>query len=326
MTFTVAKHPAERVAAEPAPVPAAGMSPTATSAEFLSAAGVQLEGQGRPLLLINGLLHGHELWEPVVRHLATVRQTVRFDFPHQNGSLFADGYDSFERYCDFVQELLDALRLDPAGIDAFGFSIGGDVLRTLVVERGVRFRHVIMAASAPPGIERFWKEFFTSALECLRRDHFDTFVRLIAFQFYSPLYIERYPKLMNVMHLKYLQRFPDRRRLEELLGMPLQRRRPDPVCDIALRGNTTLIHSLYDQLVPVGPARDYARDVGLPVHEIESGHSLLAEAPDEVARLAIRILGAEDGRRGREYLPPPSASSVAHSATDEAASKRPGPP
>ena len=326
MTFTVAKHPAEHVAAEPAAVPAAGLSPAVTTTDFLNAAGVQLEGQGRPLLLINGLLHGHELWEPVVRHLATVRQTVRFDFPHQNGSLSADRYGSFERYCDFVQELLDELRLEPAETDAFGFSIGGDVLRTLVVERGVRFRHVIMAASAPPGIERFWKEFFTSALECLRRGHFDTFVRLIAFQFYSPLYIEQYPKLMHVMHLKYLQRFPDLRRLEELLSMPLQRRRPDPVCDVALRGSSTLIHSLYDQLVPVGPARAYARNLGLPVHEIESGHSSLAEAPDEVAHLAIRILDAEDGRRGQEYLLSPSASSVAPSAIDEPPLKRPDPP
>ncbi len=263
-------------------------------AHFVKCAGVRLEGEGRPLLLINGLLHGRELWDPMVRHLVAGRRTVRFDFPHQNGSVLADDYANFERYCDFVQDLLDTLGIRCAETDAFGFSIGGDVLRTLVVERHLRFRRIIMAASAPPGVERFWKEFFTSAIECLRRGHLDTFVRLIAFQFHSPVYIERYPKLLHVMHLKYLQRFADLKRLETLLTMPLQRRRPDPVCDVALRGTATLVHCLYDQLVPIGPARAYARYIGLPVHEIESGHSLLAEAPHEVASIATKILNAED--------------------------------
>jgi pimeloyl-ACP methyl ester carboxylesterase len=263
---------------------------------FLNAAGVQVQGQGRPLLLINGLLHGCELWELMLRHLPAGRQIIRFDFPHQNDSEFCAGYQSFERYCDFVMELLAELRLEPSETEAIGFSIGGDVLRTLIVERGVRFRHVIIAASAPPGIERFWKEFFVSALECLRRGHLDTFVRLIAFQFYSPLYIERFPKLIHVMHLKYLQKFPNARRLEELLSIPLQRRRPDPVCDAVLRGRATLIHALYDQLVPIGPARRYADELGLPVHDIECGHSLLAEAPDAFAQHAMRILGSRDAR------------------------------
>jgi pimeloyl-ACP methyl ester carboxylesterase len=219
---------------------------------------------------------------------------VRFDFPHQNGSGFAGGYGGFKRYCDFVQDLLDALKLDPAETDAFGFSLGGDVLRVLAVERGMGFRHIVMGASAPPGIERFWKQFFTGALQCLRNGQFDAFIRLVAFQFYSPLYIEQYPKLLNVMHLKYLQRFPDIRRLEELLSIPLQRRQPDPERDLVLRGRATLIHCLYDQLVPIGPAREYARRVGVPIHEIETGHSLLAEAPDDVARLAMTIFNAED--------------------------------
>jgi len=281
---------AKHAAAVSVPAPAAEVS--AVGSDFLKASGVQVEGRGRPMLLINGLLHGRELWEPLVRHLALDHRTVRFDFPHQNGSVFTESYGSLERYGDFVLDLLDGLGLDPAEMDAFGFSIGGDVLRNLVVERGVRFRHIIMGASGPPGIERFWKEFFTSALECLRRGQFDAFIRLIAFQFHSPLYIERDPRILNVMHLRYLQRVPDLRPLETLLNMPLQRRRPDPERDVALRGRTTLIHCLYDQLVPVSLAREYARRVGLPVHEVETGHSLLAEAPDEVAHLAGRILEA----------------------------------
>src|SRR5689334_17961193 len=63
---------------------------------FLNAAGVQVQGQGRPLLLINGLLHGCELWELMLRHLPAGRQIIRFDFPHQNDSEFCAGYQSFE--------------------------------------------------------------------------------------------------------------------------------------------------------------------------------------------------------------------------------------
>lgn len=280
--------------AEPAAAPPTGLGtparPAAAEPALVRAAGVRRDGRGRPLLLVNGLLHGQDLWDPMVRRLAKDRQTVRFDFPHQNGSGLADDYNSFERYCDFVQDLLDALGLDPSEVDAFGFSIGGDTLRTLAVERGLRFRRLILCACAPAGVERYWRAFFTGAQECLRQGQLDAFVRLVAFQLYSPLYIERYPKLLNVMHIKCRQRFPDLRRLEQLLALPLQRGRPDPGRDAVLCGSAAVIHGVHDQLAPFGLARAHARQAGLPVSAVDCGHTLLAEAPDEVARLAERIL------------------------------------
>ncbi len=297
MDSVVAKHGAsarpEHAAASFDECPARvekNVAGTVAGADLLKTAGVQIEGQGRPLLLINGLLHGHELWEPLVRRFAADRRTIRFDFPHQNGSALVGQYNSFERYCDFVEEIIGALGLDPAETEAFGFSIGGDVLRSLAVDRGTRFRHVILAAGAPPGIERFWREFFRAALTTLRQGQFEAFTRLVAFQFYSPLFIQKHPGLLNVMQLKCAQRFPDLRRLEELLDMPLTRRFPDPERDVALRGAATLIHCRYDPLAPIELAREYASRVQLPSYEIATGHTLLAEAPDDVARLVMDIL------------------------------------
>ncbi|HSK40016.1 MAG TPA: alpha/beta hydrolase [Arenibaculum sp.] len=273
---------------------AAGEAATSGAARFLEDAGTVVRGEGSPLLCINGLLHTAELWDPVLAPLTARHRTVRFDFPHQNGSPRAGRYAGFDRYCDFVVDMVDALGLDPAHTDAFGFSVGGDVLRTLAVERGFRFRRIIVGASAPPGIERFWGTFFTGALDLVRKGAFDDFIRLIAFQFYSPLYIEQYPKLLNVMHMKYRQRFADTANLEALLEIPLQRRPPDPARDAVLAGGAALVNCLHDHLVPIGAARDYARRTGIAYHEIETGHSFLAESPAEAVRLARTILNGED--------------------------------
>ena len=166
-----------------------GRPPTQAAARsgFLDAAGLTVEGEGRTLLLVNGLLHGADLWEPVIRALGPGYRTVRFDFPHQNGSPLADDHAGFDRYCDFVEDIVGTLGIDPPGSAAFGFSIGGDVLRTLAVERGIRFGTTILGASAPAGVERFWKEFFNTARGLLADGAFEAFVRLVAFQFHSPL-------------------------------------------------------------------------------------------------------------------------------------------
>jgi pimeloyl-ACP methyl ester carboxylesterase len=262
----------------------------AARSDFLDAAGVTVEGDGRTLLLVNGLLHGADLWEPVTRALGPGYRMVSFDFPHQNGSPLAGNYVGFDRYCDFVEDLIEALDLDPSRSAAFGFSIGGDVLRTLAVERGVRFETTILGASAPAGVERFWKEFFNTARDLLGSGAFEAFVRLVAFQFHSPLYLDAFPKLSNLMHLRYRKRFPDVRNLEALLRMPLTRPVPDPVHDAEAMAGAHFIHCLYDHLVPLGPARTYAREVGAHLHEIEAGHSFTAELPEETAALLKNIL------------------------------------
>jgi hypothetical protein len=48
-----------------------------------------------------------------------------------------------------------------------------------------------------------------------------------------------------------------------------------------LRGKASLIHSVYDQLVPITPSRRYAHELDLPMYEVECGHSLPAEVPKQ---------------------------------------------
>ena len=106
---------------------------------------VRVQGEGRPLLLINGVGAPLELWQPMVARLRGVR-AITFDAPGSGGSSTPNVPLSIGGHADLVLGLLDALDCPRAA--ALGYSFGGMVAQELAVRAGPqRIDRLVLAST-----------------------------------------------------------------------------------------------------------------------------------------------------------------------------------
>lgn len=105
---------------------------------------VSIEGEGRPLLLINGLGGHVRMWDPLRRHVPDVR-TIAFDAPGTGESptpAFPLGVAGSAR---MITRLLDELGLDQ--VDVLGYSLGGMIAQQLAWTSPRRVRRVVLMST-----------------------------------------------------------------------------------------------------------------------------------------------------------------------------------
>ncbi|MDQ3466237.1 MAG: alpha/beta hydrolase [Actinomycetota bacterium] len=106
---------------------------------------VRVEGEGPPLLLLNGLTRPLESWETVTRAL-TGRTVVRFDAPGVGSSPTPRLPLSMSALARLAVSVLDAVGLDDA--DVLGFSYGGAVAQQLAVDAPERVRRLVLVSTS----------------------------------------------------------------------------------------------------------------------------------------------------------------------------------
>jgi pimeloyl-ACP methyl ester carboxylesterase len=107
---------------------------------------VSVEGEGPPLLLINGFGANIEMWAPM-RRLFAHRRTIAFDAP---GAGRSDGSSKplrIHHLADVVDELLN--KLGYSVVDVLGYSWGGAVAQQFAHQHPRRVRRLVLAATAP---------------------------------------------------------------------------------------------------------------------------------------------------------------------------------
>jgi pimeloyl-ACP methyl ester carboxylesterase len=105
----------------------------------------RVDGQGEPLVLLNGIAMSAASWEEIARPLAERFRVVRCDF---RGQLLSPGEpprDVLEHACDVV-DLLDELAIDRAHLVATSF--GGAVALLVAARWPGRVRSLVSIASA----------------------------------------------------------------------------------------------------------------------------------------------------------------------------------
>jgi pimeloyl-ACP methyl ester carboxylesterase len=105
-----------------------------------------VEGNGPPLLLINGLAANIELWQPLRAQLPG-RQTIAFDAPGVGGSPPAPRRLRMDDLADIVEGLLNELPHDV--VDVLGYSFGGAVAQAFARRHPGRVRRLVLAATTP---------------------------------------------------------------------------------------------------------------------------------------------------------------------------------
>jgi len=106
---------------------------------------IRVQGQGDPLLLMNGMTRPLQSWEPLTRELSG-RTVVSFDAPGVGASPTPVLPLSIPALAALAAAVLDAVGLEDA--DVLGYSHGGAVAQQLAVDLPDRVRRLVLAATS----------------------------------------------------------------------------------------------------------------------------------------------------------------------------------
>jgi pimeloyl-ACP methyl ester carboxylesterase len=105
----------------------------------------EIQGDGRPLVLLHGAYMTIELMGPIVPELAKTRRVIAPELQGHGRTADVDRPLTYEQMADDIAALLRALDVDDA--DVFGYSMGGGVALQLAV-RHPEVIHKLVVASA----------------------------------------------------------------------------------------------------------------------------------------------------------------------------------
>lgn len=103
-------------------------------------------GSGAPLLLINGIGAGLEMWEPFVNQVQA-REVIAFDLPGTGHSEHGRWPKRMNGLATLVAGLLDRMGLDR--VDLLGYSLGGVLAQEVAHRFPDRLNRLVLAATSP---------------------------------------------------------------------------------------------------------------------------------------------------------------------------------
>jgi pimeloyl-ACP methyl ester carboxylesterase len=251
----------------------------------------QVEGEGEPLLILNGVFMSVASWQPVARPLSQSFRLIRCDF---RGQLMmpVPPPDDLVGHADDVVALLDHLAIDKVHI--VGTSLGGVVGAITAARHPDRVRSLVTIASADGfhsqravEIDR-WKGACRSALEGDDRGLLSDVVESVAF---SPAWVEAH-RAERAQRRAQIAALPDIW-FETAIGLLEGAHSVHLREELAAIGCPTLVVAAeLDGFVSVAEVRDMAdRIPGARFEIIEgAGHAVVVEQPKRVVDLCLEFL------------------------------------
>jgi len=251
----------------------------------------RIDGEGEPLLLLNGIAMSASSWEPIARMFAESFRLVRCDFRGQLMMPVRPPAD-VAGHAEDVVALLDHLEIETANL--LGTSFGG-VIATLVAGRHPeRVRSLVTVAAAPGFFDEMadevelWKAACHRSLDAGDHGHLADVLEPAA---YSLAYIESHREELDARRAQ-IAALPDRW-FEGLIGLldsahSLRLRNEL----LAIRCPTMVVAAELDTFVPLDRARGLAESIGGARFEIiqGAGHAVVVEQPQRVAELCLEFL------------------------------------
>jgi 3-oxoadipate enol-lactonase len=242
------------------------------------------QGEGSPLLLIQGLGYGRWGWDPIVPGLAALHRVVTFDNRGIGES------DKPEGPYTAAQMAGDALQvLDEAGIDrahVLGASLGGMIAQEVAVAAPERVRKLVLCCTTPGGAEavpmpdvtvRLFAEAATLAPDAALRRFIE-----------NALGSDPPPELVDDLYRRRLASPPDQAgwQAQAAAGMTFAG------VDDEIVAPTLILAGTDDNVVDHRNADVLARRIGgARVERFPgAGHLFFWEEPDEVVRMITEFL------------------------------------
>ena len=255
----------------------------------------RIDGEGEPLLLLNGVAMGVSSWEPIARPLAESFRLVRCDF---RGQLMmpVPPPDDVTEHADDVAALLDHLGIGSAHI--IGTSFGGVVAMLVAGRHPDRVRSLITIAAAPGFYGQMADEVELWKVACRRtlnggdRGHLSDVLVPVG---YSQAYIESHREELAERRAQ-ITGLPDVW-FEGLFGL-LDSAHSLRLWDEleAIRCPTMVVAAELDAFVPIDQARGLAESIGGARFEVikGAGHAVVLEQLQRVVELCLDFLGIQD--------------------------------
>jgi 3-oxoadipate enol-lactonase len=251
----------------------------------------QCDGEGDPLLLLNGIAMTAASWQAVARPLAEGFRVIRSDFRGQLMTPVAPP-DDVADHADDVAALLDHLGLESAHV--VGTSFGGVVGTLTAARHPDRVRSLITIASADgfdevmaDEVER-WRQACVDALEGDDRGVLSDILEPVV---YSPQWVTAH-KAERAQRRAQIAALPDEwfEGLIGLLDTAHSLRLRDEL--VAIRCPTLVVAAELDGFVPLDRARGLAAAITGAGFElvIGAGHAVVVEQPKRIVELCLAFL------------------------------------
>ncbi len=240
-------------------------------------------GSGPPLLLIHGLMVTGEMFEPVIKHLATKHRVIVPDLRgHGRSRKLPPPYTTAQLASDLVR-LLDHLGIKSTAV--LGYSQGGAIAQQLVLDHPKRCNRLVLACTYAfnmatfrekieghivpllirvLGMRRFAKFVISQGLKQVSKERADWVVGLIADQ----------DRKLMVSAWRETMAFDSRKRLSEI------------------KCPTLIVAGSNDEAVPIHHAKMLHNGISGSQLVIIKGadHALIWSRPDELVRVTEEFL------------------------------------
>jgi pimeloyl-ACP methyl ester carboxylesterase len=251
----------------------------------------RIDGDGEPLLLLNGIAMSAVSWDVVARPLAKEYRVVRCDF---RGQLMTPSSppENVPDHADDVAVLLDQLKID--SLHVVGTSFGGVIGTLLAARHPDRVLSLTTIASADGFDETMadevarWRAACVASLEGPDRGHLSDILEPVV---YSPAWVEAH-RAERAQRREQISALPDQW-FEGLVGLL------DSAHSLRLRDElegvrcpTLVIAAELDGFVPLERARGLAQAIGGASFEVieGAGHAVVVEQPKRIVELCLEFL------------------------------------
>jgi pimeloyl-ACP methyl ester carboxylesterase len=256
----------------------------------------RIDGEGAPVLLINGHFQSRSSWDPIASDLSRYNKILTCEFPNQGISATDVSLNKMQQYAEFIEEFLRYVKISPSDVIVYGFSFAGNVIRYLSQDMGIQFKAIIYGGIASGKFFPFQIRRFETWLKILDQADFDVFMRNLMLQVFSPAFIanngHQFDELVNAYERYYSHR-PEA--LKALIHALIDFCQATDSVDERYAEPIHIIGAESDLIMPANYVQDYGRSLNAAsIHILPGGHSLRVEQEEALSSVIHEICASYD--------------------------------
>ncbi|MGY3723822.1 Pimeloyl-ACP methyl ester carboxylesterase [Granulicatella balaenopterae] len=252
----------------------------------------EVHGEGKPLVILNGLMMSTKSWEPFLEELTRYNQVILVDFLDQGQSeRITDIEYSHDIHVDSLHDLLQFLELEKVSI--FGVSYGGEVALQFALRYPNMTDKLLLFNTAAK--TSYWFTELGNSWASALGDPLRYYLAAIP-SVYSPKFFDEHEEWVEAHKEKLVEVFVDpmfidsmKRLINSSQGYDVSNRLGD------ITAPTLIVASEYDHVTPYYEQKYLHKHIKNSelVYLPDSGHALLFEHPNLMISLMLGFLLTE---------------------------------